>query len=199
MASRSRSRSSAGRSATRPSSVSVAYGAPVRPIAETTTTGDAPASSAAVTRAASAARPGGVGHGRAAELHDDDRRAQRHLGARYSPISFSSPTTSPLVVADLAHGEHDAGHEAAAVDGVVADRERLALSAEEDLLVRHEAGQPHRVHVHAVHERAAGALGRSRSRGRGRPAPRSAPRRSATRCASRCRRARRSSGRGVAR
>ena len=76
--------------------MSVAYGAPVRPIAETTTTGALPSSSASVTRAAIAARPSSVGDRGAAELHDDDgarRRRDADLGAsRYSPISFSSPT-----------------------------------------------------------------------------------------------------------
>ena len=48
-------------------------------------------------------------------------------------------------LADAPDREQDARHERAAVDRVVADRERLALAAEDDLLVRDEPGQPHRV------------------------------------------------------
>src|SRR5205085_5107765 len=40
--------------------------------------------------------------------------------------------------AELREREQDAGHERIARDGVVADRQRLALAAEDDLLVRDE-------------------------------------------------------------
>src|SRR3954447_3420848 len=42
--------------------------------------------------------------------------------------------------ADVAHGEQDARHEGRAVERIVADRQRLALRAEDDLLVGDEAG-----------------------------------------------------------
>ena len=54
--------------------------------------------------------------------------------------SFSSPTVKRVgQVADPAHREQHAGHERAAVDRVVADRERLALAAEDHLLVGDQA------------------------------------------------------------
>ncbi len=62
-------------------------------------------------------------------------------------------------IADLAHGEHDAGHEARPIDRVVADRESLPLSAEEDLLVRDETRQANAVDRDVVDEGAACALG----------------------------------------
>ena len=94
--------------------------------------------------------------------------------------SFSSPTVKRSGrLADPAHGEQHAGHEGAAVDRVVADRERLALAAEDDLLVGDEA-------------RAGAPSGSARGRCR-------RPRRSAPRCASRCPRGRRACGRGAAR
>ena len=46
---------------------------------------------------------------------------------------------------DSPDGKHDTGHEAVAVDRVVADRERLALAAEDDLLVGDQPGEPNRV------------------------------------------------------
>ena len=72
------------------------------------------------------------------------------------------PDHEPLGhLADLPHGEHDPRHEAVAVDRVVADRERLALAAEDDLLVGDQA-------------RAGGSSGSAR--GRCLPPPRSARR-----------------------
>ena len=59
---------------------------------------------------------------------------------------------------DFAHGQHHAGHEAGAVDGVMSDRKRLSLTAEKDLLVSNEAGQPHRVNAYTFHKRATEAL-----------------------------------------
>ena len=56
--------------------------------------------------------------------------------------------------------EQDARHEAAVVQGVVADGEGLALAAEQDLLVGEQAAQPDRVHGDAVDVRAAGAVQR---------------------------------------
>ncbi|BFO15841.1 hypothetical protein SHKM778_22290 [Streptomyces sp. KM77-8] len=44
------------------------------------------------------------------------------------------------------------------VQGVVADRERLALGAEQDLLVGEEAAQPDRVHGDPVHVGASGTV-----------------------------------------
>ena len=46
---------------------------------------------------------------------------------------------------DPAHGEEHAGHERAAVDRVVAERERLPLAAEDHFLVGDEAGEADRV------------------------------------------------------
>ncbi len=50
---------------------------------------------------------------------------------------------------DRSHRQEHAGHERAAVRGVVADREGLPLGAEDDLLMRHEARQADGVDGHA--------------------------------------------------
>ena len=68
----------------------------------------------------------------------------------HSPSNASRPTVTPGPAGHGAHGQQHAGHERAAVVGVVADAQALARRAEDDLFVRHQAGQPHRVHVHAV-------------------------------------------------
>ena len=75
----------------------------------------------------------------------------------HSPSSASRPTVRPGRPATDAHRQQHAGHEGAAVVGVVADAQALARRAEDDLLVRDQAGQPHRVHVDAV-----GPLGAAR-------------------------------------
>src|SRR5580693_5660128 len=57
-----------------------------------------------------------------------------------------------------ADGEQDTGHERGAVQGVVAYRQGLAVAAEQDLLVRHQAGNAHRVDMDVVNGRASGAV-----------------------------------------
>ena len=57
------------------------------------------------------------------------------------------------MVTDAADAEQDARHEAAVVEGVVADGEGLALAAEQHLLVGQQAAQPDRVHRDAVDAR----------------------------------------------
>src|SRR5699024_2016854 len=52
---------------------------------------------------------------------------------------------------DLAHAEQHAGHEADAVEGVVAQGELLPLPAELDDLVGDQPALTHGVHVDAVH------------------------------------------------
>ena len=73
----------------------------------------------------------------------------------------SSPITGERSSdADLADRQQHAGHERLAVDRVVADRQRLADVAEDDLLVGDQAGQADRVDRHvALHQ-----LGRARRR-----------------------------------
>src|SRR4051812_37679930 len=51
----------------------------------------------------------------------------------------------PIERPDLAHGQQHAGHEGLARDGVVAQRQGLPEPAEDDFLVRHEAGKPDRM------------------------------------------------------
>lgn len=51
---------------------------------------------------------------------------------------------------DLAHRQQHARHEGDAVEAVGANGQLLPRIAEQHLLVRVEAAQPHRVHVHAV-------------------------------------------------
>ena len=65
---------------------------------------------------------------------------------RQRPSSASRPTVSPGVLGDLLHREQHAGHERRTVVGVVADRQALPGRAEQHLLVRDHAPQPHRVH-----------------------------------------------------
>ena len=74
-------------------------------------------------------------------------------------------------------------------------------AAEQDLLVRHQAAQPDRVHPDAVDLGAARAVqgGGRRVRDRAEPGVRAAPRRSARPCAGRCRWARRPCPGGAAR
>ena len=62
------------------------------------------------------------------------------------------------MVDHAAGAEQDARHEAAVVQGVVADGQGLALAAEQDLLVGEEAAQPDRVHRDPVDVGAAGAV-----------------------------------------
>ena len=59
--------------------------------------------------------------------------------------------------AHVPHGQQHAGHEGAAVHRVVPDRQRLAVGAEHDLLVRDQPRQPHGVHPDPVDVRAARA------------------------------------------
>lgn len=59
-----------------------------------------------------------------------------------------------------AHAQQDAGHEAAVVQRVMADGERLALAAEQYLLVGEEPAQPHGVDGDTVDVGAAGTLQR---------------------------------------
>src|SRR6478609_3424669 len=60
------------------------------------------------------------------------------------------------VVADPADALEDAGHERVAVEGVVPDRQLLPRVAEQDLLVRDQAPEPHRVDRDPVDPAAAG-------------------------------------------
>ncbi len=68
----------------------------------------------------------------------------------------SRPKVRPGVVHHAADAEQDARHEAAVVQGVVADGEGLALAAEQHLLVGEQAAQPDGVHGDAVDVRARG-------------------------------------------
>ena len=70
----------------------------------------------------------------------------------------SRPKVRPGVVTTRRHAEQDARHEAAVVQGVVADGEGLALAAEQHLLVGEQAAQPYGVHRDAVDVGAAGAV-----------------------------------------
>ena len=72
----------------------------------------------------------------------------------------SRPKVRPGVCHHAAHAEQDARHEAAVVQGVVADGEGLALAAEQDLLVGEQAAQADGVHRDAVDVRAARAVQR---------------------------------------
>ena len=65
---------------------------------------------------------------------------------------FSSPKVgergfrrAACLWAHLPDGQQHAGHEGLAGDGVVADRQRLALAAEQHLLVGHQAREAHGV------------------------------------------------------
>ena len=60
--------------------------------------------------------------------------------------------------ADLPHRQQHPGHEARAVDRVMADRERLALPAEDHLLVGDEATEADRVDADAGRPLAAAAV-----------------------------------------
>ena len=80
------------------------------------------------------------------------RRAERQPRAQASaprPSRASRPRVTPGRVRDLLHGEEHAGHEAGAVDRVVADAQGLAGGAQQHLLVRHQPAQAHRVHADA--------------------------------------------------
>ena len=69
---------------------------------------------------------------------------------------------------DASAGQHDARHERAAIDRVVADRQRLALAAEDDLLMGDEPGEPDRVdRLVDVGAGVAEQLGRPGGRARG--------------------------------
>ena len=97
-----------------------------------------------------------------------DRRRRRRSVAGADHSRCSSPITGDSgSVGTRADREQHAGHERLAVGRVVADRQRLADVAEDDLLVGDEPGQAHRVDRHlAVHRamravRAAVPLGAS--------------------------------------
>ena len=66
--------------------------------------------------------------------------------------------------ADAAHRQQHAGHERCAIEAVVADGQRLALGAQQHLLMRDEPGQPHRVHGDAGDDHAACAGQRGHGR-----------------------------------
>ena len=73
---------------------------------------------------------------------------------------------------DLAHAQQHPGHEADAVEGVVAQHELLPHPAELDDLMGDQAALAHGVDVDAVHHRAAGAVGILLRRVRDRAEPR---------------------------
>ena len=88
--------------------------------------------------------------------------AEKELRALLSeskvPVKFEQRLKSAGEAGELADAlarEHDAGHEALPVVAVLADRERLALRAEDHLLVGHHAAHPDRVHADAGRARAA--------------------------------------------
>ena len=58
--------------------------------------------------------------------------------------------------------EQHTGHERGPVERVVPDSQGLALGAEENLLVRHQARGPHRMHVQPVDHGAARSVERLR-------------------------------------
>src|SRR6185503_1495150 len=57
------------------------------------------------------------------------------------------PDREPRPDHDGPGGHQHPRHERGPIGRVVPDRERLSLPAEDDLLVRHQPGQPHRVHA----------------------------------------------------
>ena len=75
------------------------------------------------------------------------------------PSSCSRPTVKPGPAGHRPDGGQHAGHERRPVQRIVTDGQRLPRAAQDDLLVRHQAGQPHRMHVDAVDGGAAGAVG----------------------------------------
>ena len=77
------------------------------------------------------------------ELTDEDYVELTSLAAR---AGSSSPTVNGSSSSPTRRiAEQDPGHERSSIDRVVADRQRLALAAEDHLLVGDEAGQAHRV------------------------------------------------------
>ena len=70
--------------------------------------------------------------------------------AHSCPSRASRPDREARPRSDGLDRHHDPGHERRPVGGVVTDRERLPLAAEDDLLVRHQTREPHRVDADAV-------------------------------------------------
>src|SRR5512133_1632127 len=110
-------------------------------MADTTTTGALPSSSASMTRLAMAARPSGV----ATDVPPNFMTMMERSRTPLLSHQLLEADHEPLAAADPADREENAGHEARAVDRVVSDGQRLALSAEEDLLMRDQPGQSDRV------------------------------------------------------
>ena len=103
-----------------------------------------------------------------------EQRDYRRRGSdAYASRIESEADRQPGMVRDPSDRHQDTRHERRPVGGVMADRERLALTAEDDLLVRDEAGQPDRVDPDAAQVAAADAgsgLGRRARPGFGRAA-----------------------------
>ena len=66
------------------------------------------------------------------------------------PSRASNPTREARTRSDGLHRHHDPRHERRPVGGVVTDRERLPLAAQDDLLMRHRSREPHRVDADAL-------------------------------------------------
>ena len=103
---------------------------------------------------------------------------KRVLRIAHRPSRGSRPTVSPGGSATLRTPSSTPGMNDDAVERVVPDGQRLALGAEDDLLVGDQPGDPQRVHADAVDVGAAGAVAAPGwwrpGRGRVRPSARAA-------------------------